>query len=106
MKDAERRTIAFTSRKVAGCGRGARTAGLNRGSSLAEAVSKVNSAASAAASFAPAEPPNGVFDIHYTIDLAVCPTVALQPAALDRIYEVLAGVPDADAAGSADDTRR
>ena len=54
-----------------------------------------------AASFAPAEPPNGVFDIHYTIDLAACPTVALQPAALDRIYEVLAGVLDADAAGSA-----
>ncbi|MGK4923719.1 PD-(D/E)XK motif protein [Bordetella hinzii] len=53
------------------------------------------------ASFNPPEPPSGVSDIHYTIDLAASSTVPLQPEMLDRLHIALAGIRDADATGSA-----
>lgn len=53
------------------------------------------------ASFNPPEPPPGVSDIHYTVDLAVSSTVSLQPEMLDRLHMTLAGTHDADAAGPA-----
>lgn len=53
------------------------------------------------ASFSPLEPPPGVSDIHYTIDLAASSTAPLQPEMLDHVHLTLAGTRDADAAGPA-----
>ncbi|CUI28398.1 PD-(D/E)XK motif protein [Achromobacter xylosoxidans] len=52
-------------------------------------------------SFNPPEPPTGVSDIHYTVDLAASSAVPLQPGMLDRLHLALAGTRDADAAGPA-----
>ena len=52
-------------------------------------------------SFNPPEPPSGVSDIHYTIDLAASSTAPLQPGMLDRLHMALAGARDADTAGPA-----
>ena len=54
-----------------------------------------------AGSFNPPEPPSGVSDIHYTIDLVASSTAPLQPEMLDRIHAVLAGARDVGTAGPA-----
>ncbi|WP_082750743.1 PD-(D/E)XK motif protein [Burkholderia sp. MSMB0856] len=52
-----------------------------------------------ATSFNSSEPPPGVSDIHYTIDLATSSAAPLQPEMLDNLHMALAGIRDADPAG-------
>ncbi len=53
------------------------------------------------ASFTPPEPPLGISDVHYTVDLAAFSGAPLQPEALERLHATFAGGGNAGAAGPA-----